>query len=206
MNEEQPKRRPGRPKGTGTVQTMQQIMRTAAYLFMEHGFEKVSLEGVAQACGITKASVYYYFNNKSVLFTECLLFVLKMAHDQTAKIVHGEGTLRERMLLVATRHMNNAHVEFETMMREASAGLSEDQISQIRASEQAIHVLLAGVFQKGMDEGEIVRKDTLLLAYVFTAMLAIKNRKEMIHAHKSVEQAAAEIVELLWTGLAPRSI
>lgn len=205
MSDEQIKRKPGRPKGAGSVQTMQQILRTAAFLFMEQGFEKVSLENVAQACGITKASVYYYFNNKSVLFTECLQFVLKMAYDQTAKFINGTGTLKERLQIVAERHMNNAHVEFETMMREASSGLSEEQISQIRASEQAIHELVAAVFQKAMDEGEIVKGDSLLLAHVFTAMLTVRNRKEIINSEKSVEQAACEIVELLWAGLDPRS-
>lgn len=204
MSDEQIKRKPGRPKGTGSIQTMQQILRTAAYLFMDQGFEKVSLEGVAQACGITKASVYYYFNNKSILFTECLQFVLKMAHDQTAMLVHNEGSLKERLLQVAERHMNNAHVEFETMMREASTGLSEEQIASIRTSESAIHELVSSVFKKAMDEGEIVQSDPLLLAHVFTAMLTVRNRKEIINNKKTVEQAAAEIVELLWTGLVPR--
>lgn len=204
MSDEQIKRKPGRPKGTGSIQTMQQILRTAAYLFMEQGFEKVSLEGVAQACGITKASVYYYFNNKSILFTECLQFVLKMAHDQTAMLVHSDEPLKARMLKVAERHMNNAHVEFETMMREASSGLSEEQIAGIRASERAIHELVCSVFKKAMDEGEIVQSDPMLLAHVFTAMLTVKNRKEIINDKKTVEQAASEIVELLWTGLVPR--
>ncbi|MEV5024615.1 TetR/AcrR family transcriptional regulator [Paenibacillus sp. LPE1-1-1.1] len=204
MSDEQIKRKPGRPKGTGSIQTMQQILRTAAYLFMEQGFEKVSLEGVAQACGITKASVYYYFNNKSILFTECLQFVLKMAHDQTAMLVHSDGPLKARMLQVAERHMNNAHVEFETMMREASSGLSEEQIAGIRASERAIHELVCSVFKKAMDEGEIVQSDPMLLAHVFTAMLTVKNRKEIINDKKTVEQAASEILELLWTGLVPR--
>ncbi|MGO4185357.1 TetR/AcrR family transcriptional regulator [Paenibacillus sp. MCAF9] len=205
MSEDQIKRKPGRPKGTGSIQTMQQILRTAAFLFMEQGFEKVSLESVAQACGVTKASVYYYFNNKSVLFTECLQFVLKMAYDQTSKIVSSTGSLKERMLVVAERHMNNAHVEFETMMREASSGLTEEQITSIRTSEQAIHELIGSVFQKAMDESEIKRGDSMLLAHVFTAMLTVRNRKEIINNEKTVEQAAFEIVELLWAGLEPRS-
>lgn len=205
MSEEQIKRKPGRPKGTGSIQTMQQILRTAAYQFMEHGFEKVSLEGVAQACSVTKASVYYYFNNKGILFTECLLFVLKMAHDQTAKIINGDGTLQERLQQVATGHMRNTHVEFETMMREASPSLSEEQIQKIRERELALHLLMADVFQKAMDKGEIVASDPLLLAHVFTAMLTVKNRSEIINKEKPVEQAAAEIIEILWKGLSSRS-
>jgi AcrR family transcriptional regulator len=203
MTEEPSKRKPGRPKGTGSIQTMQQILRTAAFLFMKHGFEKVSLESVAQACGVTKASVYYYFDNKSVLFTKCLQFVLKMAYEQTAKHMHGPGTLKERLYEVAVRHMNNAHIEFETMMREAASGLSEEQINSIRASENALHILIKEELQKEMDAGRIIRVDPLLLSHVFTAMLTVRNRKEIINDEKSVEQAAAEIVEILWTGVDP---
>lgn len=204
MSAEQPKRKPGRPKGSDTIQTETLILRTAAYLFMDLGYEKVSLKDVAKRCGVTKASVYYYFNNKAELFTECLLFVLKMANDQTSTIINGPGTLQERLLTVAERHMQNAHVEFETMMREASAGLSEEQVKKIRDSENALHELVAEVFQKAMNEGEIVASDPLLLAHVFTAMLSVRNRKEIINEQKTVEQVAKEIVQLLWNGLERR--
>ena len=154
MSDVQQKRKPGRPKGTGSIQTVQQILRTAAFLFMEHGFEKVSLESVAQACGVTKASVYYYYNNKGVLFTECLQFVLKIAYKSTEEIVNGPGPLRERMLEVAQRHMSNAHVEFETMMREAATGLTTEQVASIRAHEYALHEQLADDFRKPKTKGK----------------------------------------------------
>jgi TetR/AcrR family transcriptional repressor of mexJK operon len=204
MSDKPIRRKPGRPKGTGSIETMQQILRTAAYLFMEHGFEKVSLEGVAQDCNITKASVYYHFRNKSVLFTECLQYVLKMAYEHTAKILAGEGPLQERMSRIALRHMSTPYVDFETMMREASSSLTEKQASAIRSSEHALHVLLAGGFQKGMDDGEINRSNPLLLAYMFTSMMMVRNRKEIINVHNSLDQISAEIVKLLWAGLAPR--
>lgn len=205
MKEEQPRRKPGRPKRSETINPMQQILGTAAKLFMEHGFEKVSLEGVAKACRITKASVYYYFDNKARLFTECLSFVLKIAYDQTALIMRSSGTLKERMLTVAERHMNNAHMEFETMMREAAPGLTEEQIEQIRAGAAALHILLSEIFAQAMEDGEIAKSDPMLLSHTFTAMMTVRNHKELINDQKSVKQAAAEIVELLWSGLQPRS-
>lgn len=168
---------------------------------MEKGYEKVSLEHVAKACHITKASVYYYYGNKSVLFTDCILFVLKLAYDQTSLILHGPGTLKDRLLNVAERHMHTAHIEFETMMREAAHGLTEEQVARIRSGEHALHELLADVFQKAMDEGVINKSDPMLLAYMFTATLTVRNRKEIINERKSVDQAAAEIIEVLWNGL-----
>ncbi|MFF2089144.1 TetR/AcrR family transcriptional regulator [Paenibacillus sp. NPDC058174] len=204
MTELPPKRKPGRPKAEGSSQTMLQIMRTAAYLFMEHGFEKVSLEGVAQACGVTKASVYYYFSNKGQLFTESVLFVLSIALEQTRKIMDGPEPLQERLLKVAVGHMANAHVDFETMMREASAGLSEEQIIRIRKAENALNQLLEDVFRQAIAAGEIAEANPRLLAHAYTAVMTVRNRKEIVSDKESLQQAAEDIIQLFWNGLAPR--
>ncbi|MNE95886.1 hypothetical protein D3C80_1940330 [compost metagenome] len=63
---------------------------------------------------------------------------------------------------------------------------------------------MAGVFQKAMDSGDIIQSDALLIAHVFTAMLTVKNRKEIVNVHKSLRQVSEEIVELLMRGIKPR--
>jgi len=204
MEHSSKKRKPGRPKGAASVETMGHILRVAAFQFMDLGFEKVSLAGVAKACGVTKASVYYYFPNKSELFTSALLFVMQVAYNSSAKIIESDAPLKDRMLELAVKHMSNAHVEFETMMREASPALSEEQVRQIRESEGALHLLLGQMFRSEMDKGVIVECDHHLLAHTFTAALSVRNRKELINEHKTVAQAAEEIIELLLKGITPR--
>ncbi|MFC4775242.1 TetR/AcrR family transcriptional regulator [Paenibacillus sp. GCM10023252] len=203
MDKQQAKRKPGRPKRTDTAHTMEQILHTASVLFMEIGFEKVSLDSVAKACGVTKASVYYYFDNKAILFTECLLFVLGIARRSTEKLMTEDGPLYNRLLKVAERHMQNTYVDFETMMREAAEGLNEDQISRIREGESALHTVLQGAFQEAIDAGEIRSADAELLSHSFTAMMTVRNRKEVVNEHRSAEQAAKEIMLLFWHGIAP---
>lgn len=203
MKPDRPKRKPGRPKTSESAGTMTHLLRTASFLFMEHGYEKVSLETVAQACGVTKASVYYYFSNKAVLFTEALLFVLKFAYDQTAAVIEGPGTLKERLEEIARRHMRNQHVDFETMMREASSDLSEEQIRAVRDRESDIHSLLERMFAKAMDDGELRRSDPLLLSHAFVAMMTVRNRTEVVNEERAVAQAAEALVQLIWEGIAP---
>ncbi|MBJ6362728.1 TetR/AcrR family transcriptional regulator [Paenibacillus sp. GCM10012307] len=204
MTEYQPKRKPGRPKSSGNVQTMPQILHTASRLFMDQGFEKVSLETVAQACGVTKASIYYYFNNKSELFTEALLFVLQIAYMQTERLILSDQPLRERLIAIAEGHMRNAHVDFETMMREASAGLTDEQIHKIRDGEAAIHHLLGEAFHDAILSGQIAPCDPVLLAHVFTGALTIRNRQPVMEQRATTREAAAEVVDLLWLGMLPR--
>lgn len=197
------KRRPGRPKTTDTMQTMEQILRMAARLFMDQGFEKVSLEMVASACGVTKASVYYYFSGKSELFTRCVVFVLSIAHRSTKTLLDGDGDLRERLKRVAIARMRNPNVEFETMMREASYKLTEEQIREIRDSEQALHELVAAEVQKAIDSGEVRKCNPYHVSHYYTSMLAIRNRQGFMQTVETLEEIAEGIMDVLYNGIQP---
>ena len=44
--------------------TRQAVLATARGLFAERGFEGTSLQAIADATGVRKANVYYYFRTK----------------------------------------------------------------------------------------------------------------------------------------------
>ena len=50
-------RPPGRPKQSELRSTADVILETGAHLFMESGYEAVSVDALAEAVGVTKASI-----------------------------------------------------------------------------------------------------------------------------------------------------
>lgn len=58
----------GRPAGKSGARTRERIVQTAASLFSVKGFEHVSMNEIAGACGITGAAIYNYFPSKDLLF------------------------------------------------------------------------------------------------------------------------------------------
>jgi len=52
--------------------TRQAVLDTARKLFVDHGFDATSLQQIADAMGVTKANVYYYFRTK-IAILEALL-------------------------------------------------------------------------------------------------------------------------------------
>lgn len=52
--------------------TREKIIEEARQLFAEKGYEGASMSDVAEAAGIKKASLYYFFKNKEVLFVAVL--------------------------------------------------------------------------------------------------------------------------------------
>ncbi len=64
----------GRPRGTGErgEQTRAKILHTAERLFAEKGFAETRLDDVAEAVGVRRAALVYYFPNKEALYDAVL--------------------------------------------------------------------------------------------------------------------------------------
>lgn len=48
------------------------ILRNARRLFAHHGYDRVSMDRIAAACGLTKPALYYYFENKRAVLLATL--------------------------------------------------------------------------------------------------------------------------------------
>src|SRR5688572_31853047 len=57
--------KPGRPKGS----TRERVLQAADRLWGERGVRGASLDDIAREAAVTKPTVYYYFADKSALFT-----------------------------------------------------------------------------------------------------------------------------------------
>lgn len=62
-------RGPGRPKD---LSKRAAILETAKRLFVEHGFDKVSMDTIAAEAGVSKLTVYSHFGDKHTLFAEAI--------------------------------------------------------------------------------------------------------------------------------------
>lgn len=192
------KRKPGRPKLQHS-ETKINILRTAAFLFMEIGYDNVSLELVAKRCGVTKASVYYYYSNKAALFTACLTYVMDVAHKSTLLIFQEPISFKEQLTKIALKQMSNAHLDFESMMRDASKELTEEQSKQIRGAEAALHGILIDAFQQAIERGELSAKHRpIMLAHLFTSLLTMKNHLNL--KTMPLEDLVAEAIDIFWQG------
>lgn len=52
--------------------TLKEIRTAAFALFGQHGYDGVSMNAVAANAGITKAALYWHYDSKEALFTDCL--------------------------------------------------------------------------------------------------------------------------------------
>ena len=66
-----------------------EILRRAAHLILEQGFEIISLVDVARACDISKAGLYYHFNSKQELLAAIISYAQDIHEDVIQKVLAG---------------------------------------------------------------------------------------------------------------------
>lgn len=202
------KRSPGRPKITTQDASVKDlILRTASQLFMEFGYEQISLKQIAQSSGVTKASVYYYYSNKANLFTAAVVQMMTNICRFTLMLMVRKESLKQRLILVAEAYLHSSsHMNFESLMKEAAPSLSVEQLDAMRTAEMAIHLEMAAQFQASMDQGEIAPGNAMLLSYAFSALMMIGNRNASTGLFTTPIETATEIVALFWHGVTPRAL
>jgi AcrR family transcriptional regulator len=64
-----------------------QIMEKAKELFAEKGYHPVTMEEVAQSCGVAKGTVYLYFESKAELFIEIFVEAHRVIIEKIREII-----------------------------------------------------------------------------------------------------------------------
>jgi AcrR family transcriptional regulator len=209
------RRRPGRPKQqAGETPTANSILTHAANLFMDLGYEGVSVEMVARECNLTKASIYYHFANKSSLFTASIVQLMALIEERTEDLLRREQSLYERLynITLARLRVEQTRLEFTTLMHEAKPMLSKAQIRRMQEAEERLAKRLADAIERANADGEVCADNAYLAAHTFLHLLSLGNLKdgEGHNYFSAVEDAARYVVDCTWAVLtakkpAPRS-
>jgi AcrR family transcriptional regulator len=94
--------------------TRQAILDTARRLFHEHGYDATSLQRIADAMGVTKANVYYYFRTKAAIL-EALLRPLVDAQIAVIDAAAGIGDRDARLRFLVDGVVGNVVTAYRTM-------------------------------------------------------------------------------------------
>lgn len=200
------RRPPGRPRfDENQAPIADTIMKMATKLFMDFGYEGVSVDQVAKACGVTKATVYYHYHNKAALFTQAVVDLMNRIRSHTIRVLEMDMSLEDRLVRIAELRLNVPHAvhNFESLMSEAELMLSEEQLQAMRDAELLIAQAIADDIQKAMDGGEIRTVDAMFVSHAYLALLMVGKSKKQAGdpLFDSPREAAVNIVSLLFDGI-----
>lgn len=76
----------------------QELLDAAFRTFAQHGYRATRLEQVAEAAGVTKGTIYYYFRNKEDLFRQTILRHRELVHARLDDVMRGaSGSVAARL-------------------------------------------------------------------------------------------------------------
>lgn len=78
-----------------------QIAEAALRLFADKGFAATSMREIVEAVGVTKPTLYYYFESKENLYTTLIAEEMTRFYDDVASRTRIDGGLKERLRAVA---------------------------------------------------------------------------------------------------------
>ncbi|PFE05333.1 TetR/AcrR family transcriptional regulator [Bacillus cereus] len=200
------KQRPlGRPRqNKNTISTKDKIVNIATKLFLNKGYQIVSMDDVAKECDVTKATVYYYYATKADLFTDTMVQMMVRIRENMYRILSSNKPLKERLLDVAKIHLTaTMDIDIKSFMRDAKISLSDKHLKQMQDAEDKMYEVLAQTIDKAIQEGEIPKRHTLLSAHAFVALLYVGDYKDVDQNPliPDIEDLAQQIVDFYWNGL-----
>lgn len=141
------------------VERRRALVDAAAAVFKEKGFSGTSVDDIAQAAGIDRASIYYYAGGKQELFDEIVLEAFEANIEMAEAIRDSDSTppeklsrLIESLLESYARHYPYLFVFLQENVRRlqpSSRKRDVDHVDMYRRFERA----LESIIQEGIDGG-----------------------------------------------------
>jgi AcrR family transcriptional regulator len=165
----QPKRKPQPRWQRRKTARPGEIVAAALAVFVERGYEATKLEDVARHAGVTKGTIYLYFDSKEALFKavvrETIVPVIAQGEALAQSFTGSARELLERLVREYWRLVGETALAGipKLMMAEAA---TFPELTRFYYDEVVTrgHRLMAGVIERGIKNGEFRQVDVKIAA------------------------------------------
>ena len=184
--------------------TRERVLQAADRLWSERGVNGASLEDIARDAAVSKPTVYYYFADKSGLFTAVVCSVLEQHGGGLRSATHTATGARDR-LIAAVAYLIRAQCSGPRLLRDGGVALTIDQLSQTRSAFfRHFFSPLQAVLDEGVRAGELRSIDTAFAAQALLNLIDPWTGREARPGGRNAEQLAIDIVALVVDGIGRR--
>lgn len=185
----------------------EKILEAAMEALAERNYTGVSMNSIAESCGITKPTIYYYFKSKRGLFTALARHVWEDLKEIVRAEIDSGRNLRESLCRIAGCILETP----VTSPRQARVHLAfvwdpnlRALLPSLREEMMEMHSLLTRLFVRGMERGEIAASTDMDLSCRIYASVIHAYLARGIYGFDSREHRPSpeEIVDVLMKGLA----
>jgi AcrR family transcriptional regulator len=195
-----------RPAKTGV------ILRAAAQLFAEQGYQTATMDAIAERAGIGKGTVYEYFHNKQELFfgvfDDYIASMARLARESSERPSLSAAAQIRKAIHTVLAMSAGARDLFPLVFEFWSASASPDRQKRVaklfRETYAKFRTLIAGQIRKGQRKGEFDRAaDASRIAAVLVGALDGLFLQAWFDRALDPVSMGDDFVTILLRGLAP---
>ncbi len=172
---EPPRRRPGRPRLTEPSpeyqQRLEDIIETGIRVFHDRGYDSGSLDDVATAMGLSKASLYHYLRSKAQLLYFIFDRAITLALQRLDQLSDLEDPRQELTTLIAHQvRMVSDEPSLFAVFFDQRPRLDDAFEAEIRQKERRYVARIAAVVTRAAAAGELPDVDARHAAHAILGM------------------------------------
>ena len=186
----------------------QRIVTTARELFVERGYASVSMQQIADATGLRKASLYHHFRSKEALFADVMAAEMDRVLIDFAEVREIDGTIEEQLERIAlVNYRKFAQPELYQLAKDFFQHVPESEHEEVHKRLREMEEFFAGLFDQAIERGELEPVDSHHAATMFFhMMMALANDPNDFRATPPPlpDEAARLVTHVMLHGLAKR--
>lgn len=158
---------PTRSQADRSAETRARILKAAVDEFAGYGLAGSRTDRIAQAAGVNKALLYYYFESKEKLYDAAFEMVAAEARDSSMAVFFLDATPGERIVRTALRQFDRilSQTQFQTMMQQEMMRLHQGESQVLPVLMQRVFAPVVAMFQsmvrEAVESGEFIDADWL---------------------------------------------
>lgn len=177
-----------------------QILDGARGMFLSRGFEGTSMQDVARAAGVSKGTLYVYFDSKEAMFEALVRQECGLLQDCVRQLASGSGTVQDELLAIARRILARLlQPEVLGAMR-MTIGAGEkfpDLARQLYgAGPMRMRTILAEYLQRRAEAGDLVIDDSDAAASEFMDLVVSGLQRRALLMMPALTGAEIEVYTL----------
>lgn len=185
-----------------SVLAAREIFEHAMTLFEQNGFHRTSMNEIADACGVTKPTLYYYFRNKSHLLETLYEDITKDFFGQVAAMSASDAPADQRLYELIERQVayNIGNRRFLSIFWRERHQLDDAARKSLAQIERNFEAMVQNIVDAGLADGTFTASDPKVATYAVLSLLSTVHRWAE-YVDRTPQQIADQIASLALHGL-----
>lgn len=179
------------------------VLKTAAHLFVEHGYQKTSMSLLSTRLKITKPALYYYFRNKEEILVACYRSGIAAIESHLEPLDREPGTALAKLQVFvqgyATVILTHEFGRCVAMIDDSE--LSAETRRGVRDLKRRVDASIRRLVTAGMVDGSIAECNPKLVSFAIAGAINWAGTWYEPGGELAAEEIAEEFMQILTGGL-----